>query len=58
MRSDSCNLCGSKANLDSIIICPLLNDPVLDVCRQCANNEKIRQNEIKSKYSIWNKEKL
>lgn len=55
MNLENCMLCGDTAKLDYIIICPLLNDPRLKVCLNCANNEKIRQNEAKTKCSIWNK---
>lgn len=53
-KSEHCSLCGEKSELNHIIICPLLNDPYLAVCRECGNDQKIKINEAKFKASIWN----
>jgi len=50
-----CQLCDSNKNVDYAIICPLLNDPILKVCLECINEQKIKNNETQFKDSIWNK---
>lgn len=52
---DRCEKCFNNGVIEGVVILPLLNDPVVPLCRECLNEYKIIINQSEFENSVWNK---